>query len=208
MHSASPLATSQKHLTPLDVITGYQPVPNRQDVALLLAEAMREQGWQGTPLEIRRQARNRRRLAKTAEKVKRVGEWDRMGRVLGMGESWWAGVYQLDEDEEDEDAPMNGERDEDLAADEIAPEEIYVSLLYSDPATKSLIFYIPRPHHEITPTCLCFPSPLSLLFFNPSLSMPIPLYTLPPEDPLPPMPSISLRASLASTAMPRGLMPS
>jgi hypothetical protein len=125
-HGASPLATSHKSLTPLDVITSYQPIPNRQDVALVLQDAMQESGWDGSPLEIRRQRRNRQREAKQAQTNKRIGEWDRIGRVLGMRHGWWGSVEDEFNFEEEDDGPFL-ENDED-AEDDAPPDNVYVSL--------------------------------------------------------------------------------
>lgn len=124
MHGASPLAVSRRSLTPLDIITAYQPLPNRQDVTLLLEEAMREKGWKGSPFSLRRQQREKKRAAKAAETTKRVAEWDQIGRVLGMGESWWGDNHEQYEEDE---AASNPSRDDDNPTDDIVPEDIYVS---------------------------------------------------------------------------------
>lgn len=126
MRGASPLATSHKSLTPLDIITSYQSIPNRQDVALVLQEAMQERGWEGSPLEIRRQRRNRQREAKQAQTDKRVGQWDRIGRVLGMGNRWW-GATEDDFNFEDEDDNLFPDNED--MEDDVTPENVYVSLM-------------------------------------------------------------------------------
>ncbi|KAG5722125.1 hypothetical protein E4T56_gene3764, partial [Termitomyces sp. T112] len=46
-HGCSPCAVTRRGLTPLDVVTAHSTLPGRGDVALLLEESMRSEGWIG-----------------------------------------------------------------------------------------------------------------------------------------------------------------
>lgn len=126
-NGASPLAKTKKSLTPLDLITSYDPIPERQDAALVLREAMRERGWVGSPLDLRRQKRESKRKAHHDKLKKRSGEWNRIGHVLGMNEHWWSGrsAFDLDLDEDF----LSSSDDEDDPGDEIIPDEELVSIV-------------------------------------------------------------------------------
>ncbi|KAF8344223.1 DIL domain-containing protein [Cantharellus anzutake] len=120
---ASPLAKTKKSLTPLDLIASYDPIPERQDAALILREAMRERGWIGSPLDLRRQKRERKQRARRDKLKKRAGQWNRIGHVLGISDHWWSGRSSPDLDSDDENDPMSLSDDEDDLEDELMPDE-------------------------------------------------------------------------------------
>lgn len=122
-HGASCLAQTHKSFTPLDLISAFQLIPNRTDVALILQESMREHGWQGSPLEQRRALRQRLRDSRKVKNAKSAAEWSRIGQTLGIEESWWgesssAGSSDVEDDDYDE-----GDCE---APDEIVAEDILV----------------------------------------------------------------------------------
>ena len=53
-HGSAPLTVTRRQLTALDIVTAHSTVPGREDVALLLEEAMREAGWKGGRMEEQR----------------------------------------------------------------------------------------------------------------------------------------------------------
>lgn len=103
-HGCSPLSVTRRNLTALDVVTASTTLPGREDVALLLAEAMREQGWTGGRMEERRRSTEMRLL--------RLGKQrniqDDLNKTLSIDPRWWGGpdaesqrLDLLDEEEEE-----------------------------------------------------------------------------------------------------------
>ncbi|TBU34643.1 DIL domain-containing protein [Dichomitus squalens] len=104
-HGSSPLAVTRRGLTALDIVTAHSTVPGREDVALLLEEAMREAGWQGGRME-----EQRRILEKRMRRLgKRRHVQEDIEKVLGVNPKWWGdedALYSLDTDEDsDDEAP-------------------------------------------------------------------------------------------------------
>ncbi|KAG9014801.1 hypothetical protein FRB94_008959 [Tulasnella sp. JGI-2019a] len=116
-HGASPLATSNKGLTPLDIITAYEALPHRTDVAILLEEAMRERGWYGNDRERRRERKKMRKRMEQQKLNRRTEEWGLIGKTLELKERWW-GEYDNDIDS---DQSSDSEEDEDSEDDEPTP---------------------------------------------------------------------------------------
>ena len=103
-HGSSPLAVTRRQLTALDIVTARSIVPGREDVALLLEEAMRERGWTGGRMENRRRILENRALR--IRKRKEVQE--SIGKILGISARWWGDndsefMFNDTEDDEDED---------------------------------------------------------------------------------------------------------
>lgn len=123
-HGASALAVTNKSFTPLDLIRAYQPLPDRQDVALILQESMREQGWMGSPLEQRRDRNQRRRDARNSKNAKNAAEWSHIGHNLGIEDGWWGSSSSVDDAVGDlfDAEPEPG----DDLPDEMAPDETLV----------------------------------------------------------------------------------
>ncbi|KAJ7071109.1 DIL domain-containing protein [Mycena amicta] len=127
-HGCSVFALTRRNLTPLDIVTAHSVLPGREDVALLLEEAMRGEGWTGGKLE------EKRRLLD--EKRKRLGKQravkDGVEKALGLDTRWWGASDHpwSDSDSEDEDA------DEDV----YTPPPDYSSMLVFSPPALPQIF--------------------------------------------------------------------
>ncbi|KAI9060570.1 ankyrin [Trametes sanguinea] len=103
-HGSSPLALTRRRLTPLDIVTAHSTLPGREDVALLLEEAMREAGWKGGRME-----EQRRSLEKRMRRLgKRRHVQEEIEKTLGINPRWWGdddAFFALDSEEEvDDDA--------------------------------------------------------------------------------------------------------
>lgn len=76
-------------------------MPGRQDVALLLGEAMRGEGWTGGRMEEQRRQVERR----AARERRREHVREDVGKVLSIAPQWWrddewqAIAFESDEDE-------------------------------------------------------------------------------------------------------------
>ena len=90
-HGCSPFAQTRRHLTALDIVTAHSILPGREDVRLLLEEAMREEGWTGGRMEERRRTLEKKALQLSKRKTLQEG----VGKVLDVVPSWWG---QIDED--------------------------------------------------------------------------------------------------------------
>jgi hypothetical protein len=109
-HGCSPFAVARRNLTPLDVVTAHSVLPGRKDVALLLEEAMRGQGWTGGRMERKRRLSEQRTERKGKQKEVRDG----IGKALGVSPTWWgletdflSSDSESDGDEEDERIYVN-----------------------------------------------------------------------------------------------------
>ncbi len=75
-------------------------MPGRQDVALLLGEAMRGEGWTGGRMEEQRRQIERR----AARKRRRQRVREDIGKVLSIAPQWWGDdEWQVIASESDED---------------------------------------------------------------------------------------------------------
>ncbi|KAF9270163.1 hypothetical protein L218DRAFT_952347 [Marasmius fiardii PR-910] len=140
-HGCSPFATTQRGLTPLDIVTAHSIIPGRADVALLLEEAMRGEGWTGGRMEEKRHQLDVR--------MKRKGIRDHIredvGKHLGIEPSWWKdreedlGYGSLDEeDEEDDESDENSRKEE---GDHVyTPPADYTSMLVFSPTSLPHIY--------------------------------------------------------------------
>ena len=101
-HGCSPFSVTRRSLTPLDIVTAHSVIPGRDDVALLLEEAMRGEGWTGGKMEQKRrllEARSRRR-------GKRIATRENISKILELDQRWWGTDPELtssESDSEDED---------------------------------------------------------------------------------------------------------
>ncbi|KAG6851199.1 hypothetical protein H0H93_015209 [Arthromyces matolae] len=104
-HGCSPFAVTRRGLTPLDVVTAHSILPGRDDVALLLEESMRSEGWTGGKME------EKRRLSEQREKRKaqKKGVRNDISRILSIHPSWWGesdsdseSDYETEDDHDDE----------------------------------------------------------------------------------------------------------
>jgi hypothetical protein len=127
-HGADVLATTKRNLTALDVIRAHTPIPGREDIALLLQEAMREQGWQGSRLDINRdRAEQRKKSFKTVLELKQA-----IGKTLELQESWWGPPATSENDilkeiESEADAKLDEQGSEPMGVSWTASTPIYAS---------------------------------------------------------------------------------
>ncbi|KAI8980743.1 DIL domain-containing protein [Trametes punicea] len=130
-HGSSPLALTNRRLTPLDIVTAHSTLPGREDVALLLEEAMREAGWKGGRMEEQRRSfeKRMRRLGKRRHIQEEVE------KVLGIHPQWWG----------DEDLffslESEGENEEEALPDSVlTPPPDFSSMLVFSPMSLPDIF--------------------------------------------------------------------
>lgn len=101
-HGCSPLALTRRNLTALDIVTAHSTVPGREDVALLLEEAMREAGWKGGRME-----EQRRILEKRMRRLSnRRNVQEHIERILGINPRWWGEedlFYSIETEDDSED---------------------------------------------------------------------------------------------------------
>ncbi|KAG6884198.1 hypothetical protein C0992_006780, partial [Termitomyces sp. T32_za158] len=95
-HGCSPFASTRRGLTALDVVTAHSILPGRDDVALLLEESMRSEGWNGGRMEEKRRIVEQRKK----RKARKEGIRKEISRILCVHPSWWG---ELDSDSESED---------------------------------------------------------------------------------------------------------
>lgn len=106
-HGCSPFDVTEKNLTPLDIITAHSVLPGRDDVAMLLEEAMRGEGWTGGRMEQKR--RHYDRLSKRKGKQRAIR--DDVSQVLGVSPRWWTS--------DENDSGSDSDDDEDAADDDV-----------------------------------------------------------------------------------------
>ena len=145
-------------LTALDIVTAHSTLPGKDDIALLLEEAMRGQGWTGGRLEQKRRLFDRRLKRKGRRKAIR----EDIGKVLGISSDWWAKDPDSEESDSDDDED-NGEDVTDLN------ECLYVGGIF--PVDVSLSDYTFR--HRLLTIHLCWSSPLLCCLKYLILSFPI-----------------------------------
>lgn len=123
-------------MTPLDIITGFDVIPGREDVALVLQELMKASGWTGSARNQIREMRQREEAVRVARRTQRRNEWAEVGRILGLSDQWWEGrrpgeihtprIYLSAHDaeiayQEEEDDAIGVENFDDLDEDEDDP---------------------------------------------------------------------------------------
>lgn len=92
----SPFSVTRRNLTPLDIVTGHTVLPGREDVALLLSEAMRGDGWAGSRMDKRRKGLEER----IKKKQKLQHQRDTVAKTLGVDHQWWQSRDSDDTDDE------------------------------------------------------------------------------------------------------------
>lgn len=107
-HGCSPFAATRRNLTALDIVTAHTIMPGREDVALLLEEAMRGDGWAGGKMEQKRKVLDER----IKERGKRRSVRDNVAKTLSVDQRWWgdgdSDSSSIDSDsEEEEENPEN-----------------------------------------------------------------------------------------------------
>ena len=119
-HGCSPFALTTLKLTALDIVTAHSTLPGKEDVALLLEEAMRGEGWTGGRMEQKRRLFDQRMKRKGKRKVIR----EDVGKTLGISSDWWGESSESSEFDSDDDED-NGKDDTDL------DERVYVGGIIS-----------------------------------------------------------------------------
>ncbi|KAF8587324.1 hypothetical protein K439DRAFT_1652322 [Ramaria rubella] len=148
-HGSSPLTLTRRGLTPLDILTAHSLIPGRESVALLLEEAMRESGWSGGRMELRR----RREDERTRRQDKRLAVKRHIGHVLGLNDHWW-GDDRDDEDESEEEADADDDQDADGPLDmSYSPPPTFTTMLVFSPTTLSDI--LDSLTYTVRPTLRC-----------------------------------------------------
>jgi hypothetical protein len=82
---SSPFAVTRRNLTALDIVTAHSLLPGREDVRVLLEEAMREKGWTGGRMEERRRLQEMHEQKLERQKVLQ----DQLTRILDIDHRWW-----------------------------------------------------------------------------------------------------------------------
>ena len=104
-HGCSPFTATRRNLTPLDVVTAHSILPGRDDVALLLEESMRGEGWTGGRMEHKRRLSEKRMKRKEWRKEMRAG----INKVFNVNPAWWP----LDSDSDSSDSGSEDEEEDD-----------------------------------------------------------------------------------------------
>lgn len=137
-HGCSPFSVTHRNLTALDIVTGHTVMPGREDVALLLEESMRGDGWTGGRMEQKRKVLDER----IKEKGKQKSVRDDVAKTLSVDKKWWGS-----EDSDESSVHSNSGEDED------DQEGVYVST----PRTAIRAYVAEdssRPHVPISHPCL------------------------------------------------------
>ncbi|KAJ7492702.1 hypothetical protein FB451DRAFT_1219300 [Mycena latifolia] len=128
-HGCSPFAVTRRNLTPLDIVTAHSILPGRDDVALLLEEAMRGEGWTGGKMEAKRRLLDEKRRRNEKQRIIR----DTVGKTLGVNPKWWG-----DSDFSSSSDSESG--DEEVDEDVYTPPPDYSSMLVFSPPSLPQIF--------------------------------------------------------------------
>ncbi|KAA1468705.1 hypothetical protein DENSPDRAFT_485477 [Dentipellis sp. KUC8613] len=134
-HGCSPFSLTRRKLTPLDIVTAHTTMPGREDVALLLSEAMRGEGWTGGRMEERRKALEKRMVRRGKQRSLR----DHVSKRLGINPRWWGDdswETMLSDPEDDDEEEENDDDDDGL----YTPPPDYTSMLVFSPPALPDIF--------------------------------------------------------------------
>ncbi|KAI6047706.1 DIL domain-containing protein [Pisolithus marmoratus] len=107
-HGCSPFSVTHRQLTPLDIVTAHTVLPGREDIAILLEEAMRCEGWTGGRMEQRRRALDER--IKRRDRRKSIRQ--NIAKIIEIPPQWWGddeSEISLDESDCEEDDDSNDE---------------------------------------------------------------------------------------------------
>ncbi|CAL1695236.1 unnamed protein product [Somion occarium] len=132
-HGCSPFALTRRKLTALDIVTGNSTLPGREDVALLLEESMRSQGWTGGRMEARRKLTEKRqhRIGKRRDMQEGIE------KALNVDPRWWG---QTEPDYFGSDLSDDEEEDYTGVEDALTPPPDYTSMLVFSPDALPDIF--------------------------------------------------------------------
>lgn len=107
-HGCSPFSVTHRNLTPLDIVTAHTLLPGREDIAILLEEAMRSEGWSGGRMEQRRRALDERIKRRDGRK----GTCQNIANIIEVPPQWWGddgSELSFDESDSEEDDDSNDE---------------------------------------------------------------------------------------------------
>ncbi|KIJ68538.1 hypothetical protein HYDPIDRAFT_173232 [Hydnomerulius pinastri MD-312] len=130
-HGCSPLSVTKRQLTPLDIVTAHTLLPGREDVALLLEESMRSEGWTGGRMEQRRRALDEQLKRKDRQKDLR----NSVVKTLDVPVQWWR-----DDDSESSSSQSDSEEDDDSNEDLYTPPLDFTSMLAWSPQELPSVF--------------------------------------------------------------------
>ncbi|KAJ4486030.1 DIL domain-containing protein [Lentinula aciculospora] len=132
-HGCSPFDVTRRKLTPLDIVSAHSMIPGRADVALLVEEAMRGEGWTGGRLEEKRRILDERMKRKGKQQSVR----EDVGKALGIHPRWWS--HHSDEfnfSDDTSDSELEEEEDESI----YTPPLDYTNMLVFSPPSLPAIF--------------------------------------------------------------------
>lgn len=107
-HGCSPFSVTHRNLTPLDIVTAHTLLPGREDIAILLEEAMRSEGWSGGRMEQRRRALDEQIKRRDGRK----GICQNIANIIEVPPQWWGddgSELSFDESDSEEDDDSNDE---------------------------------------------------------------------------------------------------
>ncbi|KAJ3734754.1 DIL domain-containing protein [Lentinula guzmanii] len=152
-HGCSPFDVTRRKLTPLDIVSAHSILPGRSDVALLIEEAMRGEGWTGGRLEEKRRILDGR----TKRKKKQQSIREEVGKALDVHPRWWNSVSDEFNLSDDSDSEPEDEEDEGL----YTPPLDYTNMLVFSPPSLPAIFDSLITNY---PPSFRNPQPASLLY--------------------------------------------
>ncbi|KAL4069680.1 DIL domain-containing protein [Scleroderma yunnanense] len=130
-HGCSPFSATRRHLMPLDIVTAHTLLPGREDVAILLEEAMRSEGWTGGRMEQKRRALDER--LKQSSRRKRIRE--SIAKLIEIPAPWWG-----DSDSEFSSNESDSETDDETDEETYTPVLDFTSMLAWSPQELHSIF--------------------------------------------------------------------
>lgn len=137
-HGCSPFSVTKRQLTPLDIVTAHTLLPGREDIALLLEESMRGEGWTGGRMEQRRRALDEQLKRRDRQK----DLYDSVSKILDMPTQWWG------ERDIETSSMISDSEDEDLDEDSYVGSVFHLGALLMH--TRRLLLWISPP---------CLPGP-------------------------------------------------
>ncbi|KAI5983920.1 hypothetical protein EDD15DRAFT_2533523 [Pisolithus albus] len=107
-NGCSPFSMTHRKLTPLDIVTAHTLLPGREDIAILLEEAMRSEGWSGGRMEQQRRALDERIKRRDG----RGGTCQNIAKIIEVPAQWWGDDWSelsFDDSDSEEDDDSNDE---------------------------------------------------------------------------------------------------
>ncbi|KAF8560285.1 hypothetical protein OG21DRAFT_1502605 [Imleria badia] len=129
-HGCSPFSVTKRQLTPLDIVTAHTLLPGREDIALLLEESMRGEGWTGGRMEQRRRALDEQLKCRNRQKDLH----NSVSKILDVPTQWWG------ERDVETSSTISDSEDDDLDEDSYTPPLDFTSMLAWSPQDLDNIF--------------------------------------------------------------------